>query len=75
MLVITRKAGESVILNDDIEIVIISVEGSQVRVGFNAPPNVIIHRKELYERIQHANREAAANKQTTRLPQIPKGKG
>lgn len=73
MLVITRKVGESVILNDNIEMVVISVEGSQIRIGFNAPPSVVIHRKELYERIQRANREAAADKQSTRLPQIPKG--
>jgi carbon storage regulator len=72
MLVITRREGESVILNDNIEVIVLSVDGAQIRLGFNAPQSVLIHRKELYERIQRANREAAANKQTTRLPHFPK---
>lgn len=68
MLIVTRKPGEAVLINDNIEVVVMSVEGSQVRVGIKAPASVRIHRKELYERIQSANMEAATQKKT--IPQI-----
>ena len=48
MLVLTRKAGESIIINDDIKITIAAVRGSQVRVGIEAPRNVAVHREEIY---------------------------
>ena len=48
MLVITRKAGEAVILNDNIEVVVVSVDGNQIRLGFNAPASIPVHRKEVY---------------------------
>jgi carbon storage regulator len=73
MLIVTRKAGESVILNDNIEVIVVSIDGSQIRLGFNAPTHIPIHRKEIYERIQSANRDAAANKSTTQLPKINEG--
>lgn len=73
MLVITRKAGEAVILNDNIEVVVVSVEGNQIRLGFNAPAAIAIHRKEVYERIQLANREAAVSKKSVRLPHLSGG--
>jgi carbon storage regulator len=75
MLVITRKTGEAVILNGDVEIVIVSVEGNQIRLGFNAPSTVSIHRKEVYERIQRANLEAAVSQKSIRLPHLPGGGG
>jgi carbon storage regulator len=75
MLIVTRKEGESVILNDNIEVVVVSVEGGKIRLGFNAPASVQIHRKEIYERIQQANRAAAADKSTTQFPKINEGNG
>ncbi len=71
MLIITRKAGEVVVMNDTIEVVLVSIEGGQVRLGFNAPASVHIYRKEVYDRIQSANREAATNKKSISLPKIP----
>jgi carbon storage regulator len=68
MLIITRKEGESVILNDNVEVVVVSIEGSKIRLGFNAPSEVTIHRKEVYERIQQANKDAAINKDKIKLP-------
>ena len=73
MLVITRKAGEAVILNDNIEVVVVSVDGNQIRLGFNAPASIPVHRKEVYERIQRANREAAVIKKSVRLPHLSEG--
>ena len=71
MLIITRKEGEVVVVNDSIEVVLVSVEGGQVRLGFNAPASVHIYRKEVYDRIQAANRESATNKKSTALPKMP----
>ncbi len=58
MLVLTRKTKESIMLNDDIEIIIISIDGDQVKLGINAPKNVEIHRKEIYLSIQEENSSA-----------------
>ena len=55
MLVLTRKSGESIIVGDDITVTVLEVKGGQVRLGIQAPPNVIIHRKELYEKIKSEN--------------------
>jgi carbon storage regulator len=60
MLVLTRKAGESLILSHGIKITIIDVKGRQVRIGIDAPPDVTVHREELWERISAENRTAAA---------------
>ena len=60
MLVLTRKAGESLILSHGIKITIIDVKGRQVRIGIEAPSDVTVHREELWERISAENRTAAA---------------
>lgn len=58
MLALSRKAGESVMLGNDIELTILEVKGEQVKLGIRAPKDVAIYRKELFEQIQAANREA-----------------
>jgi len=58
MLVLTRKSEESVIISGSIEVKILDIRGDQVRLGFEAPTNVAIHRKEVYEMIEAANRQA-----------------
>lgn len=52
MLVLTRKRGERIIIGPDIELTIVDVRGDRVRLGFEAPPDVSIHRQEVLERIQ-----------------------
>lgn len=52
MLILTRRLGESVILNDNTKITILSIKGNQVRLGAIAPKEVPIHREEVYERIK-----------------------
>lgn len=59
MLVLTRKLGESVTIGDEIKISVIDIKGRQVRLGIEAPPNMTIHREEIYARIQEENRRAA----------------
>lgn len=59
MLVLTRKIQQSIVIGDDVEIVVLEVRGEQVRLGIRAPKNVSVHRKEIYEQIQEENRGAA----------------
>lgn len=59
MLVLTRKVGQSIVIGDEIEVVVLEVRGEQVRIGIRAPKNVTVHRKEIYEQILDENRSAA----------------
>ena len=52
MLVLSRMIDESIMIDDQIEIHIIDVRGSKVRLGITAPKNIAVHRKEIYNRIQ-----------------------
>ena len=62
MLVLTRKKGEAVILNENIEITVLGTDGDQIKLGINAPKNVDIYRKEVYLSIQEENKQAANQK-------------
>lgn len=59
MLILSRKKDESILIGQDIEVTVISVQGDQVKLGIKAPKQVDVYRKELFEDIQHENREAA----------------
>ena len=61
MLALTRKKGESIIIGDNIEIVLLAVNGEQVKIGVIAPKSVPIHRKEIYNQIQKENMAASSN--------------
>ena len=52
MLILTRKKGERIIIDDDIEVMIVGIHGTQVRLGITAPQEVEVHREEVYDRIQ-----------------------
>lgn len=58
MLILTRKKGQSILINHDIEIYVTAIEGDQVKIGINAPSECTIHRKEVYSVIQNSNKEA-----------------
>lgn len=60
MLILTRKSNESVIIGNNIEIKILDVRGDQVSIGFSAPREISIYRKEVHEAIQAQNKEAAS---------------
>lgn len=55
MLVLARKVGEKIILNDDIEIIVLDSNQNTVRIGVNASKNVTVYREELYREIKNAN--------------------
>jgi len=59
MLVLTRKLGESIAIDDHIKIVVVQIKGKQVRLGIKAPKETKIHREEVYQAIQEQNTEAA----------------
>ncbi|OIP61780.1 MAG: carbon storage regulator [Nitrospirae bacterium CG_4_9_14_3_um_filter_53_35] len=59
MLVLTRKLGEEIFIDDEIRIVIKEIKGRQVRIGIEARSSVSVHRGEIHHRIEEENREAA----------------
>lgn len=58
MLVITRKKGESILLGEDIEVTVVKIDDSSIKLSIEAPKNVRILRKELYEAIKKENQDA-----------------
>ena len=62
MLILTRKLGESIRIGDNIRITISDVKGKQIRIGIEAPDDIIVHREEVYTMIQEQNKLAAKQK-------------
>ncbi|MEK3772571.1 carbon storage regulator CsrA [Paenibacillus sp. FSL R5-0887] len=58
MLVLTRKKGESIIIQNDIVVTVLSVEGDVVKIGISAPKDIDIYRKEIFDAIQQNNQNA-----------------
>jgi carbon storage regulator len=60
LLILTRRAGESVVIADNIIVTVVEVRGEAVRLGIEAPRSVDVHREEIYRELQRANRAAAS---------------
>ncbi len=60
MLYLTRKIGESIIINDDIELTVVDVRGKSIKLGLTFPSDVSVYRREIYERIQAEKAALAA---------------
>ncbi|NOU95088.1 carbon storage regulator CsrA [Paenibacillus sp. LMG 31456] len=58
MLVLSRKKGESIIIGEHVEIIILDSEGDVVKIGIQAPKSVEVYRKEVYEQIKQMNQES-----------------
>lgn len=61
MLALTRKKGESLVINNNVEITVLEIRGDQVKIGISAPKEVPVYRKEVYLQIQNENKEALSN--------------
>ena len=60
MLILTRKKGQTIVIDGQIEVTLVAVQGEQVRLGINAPRQIPVHRKELLDAVTQQNVEAAA---------------
>ena len=60
MLVLSRRAGQSILIGKDVEVIVLGTDGTQVRLGIRAPREVSVLRSELAEQVQQENRRAAA---------------
>ncbi len=69
MLILSRKLGESIVIDGDIRVQIMRVDGDVVKIGIEAPASVPVHRLEVYEEIQRNNQQALT-KQTLPLPKL-----
>ena len=58
MLALSRKKGEAIVINNNIEVTVMEVKGDQVKIGISAPREVPVYRKELYMQIEQSNQEA-----------------
>ena len=63
MLYLTRKIGESIVINDDIELTVVDVRGKSIKLGLTFPSNVSVYRREVYDRIQAEKAAEAGTEQ------------
>ena len=69
MLVLSRKKNESIIINDNITVTVIEIRGDKVRLGIEAPKDVTVHRREVYEAIHGQGPPAASTGRATETPE------
>jgi len=70
MLVLTRRLGEAITINDDIKIIIVEIDGNQIKLGIEAPRNIEIYREELYKKIKKVSfDEQRAASQKPKIPE------
>jgi carbon storage regulator len=72
MLILSRKPGESIVIDGRITVKIIRLEGDIVKLGIEAPREVPVHRQEVYDEIQRNNHEALTDDRSN-LPRLPAG--
>ena len=70
MLALSRKKNEALIINNNVEVTILEIKGDQVKIGINAPKEIPVYRKEVYEQIQQANKEAMAEQSPEALKKV-----
>ena len=65
MLVLSRKKNESIVINNDITIVVVEIRGDKVRLGVEAPKEVPVHRREVYDAIKRSEQSDSASEPAT----------
>ncbi|MBO6260848.1 MAG: carbon storage regulator CsrA [Lachnospiraceae bacterium] len=73
MLALSRKKGEALFINNNIEVTVLEVKGDQVKLGIKAPKEIPVYRSEVYEQIQAANKEALTEQTPDNLSKLFKG--
>jgi carbon storage regulator len=74
MLVLSRKVNQSIMVGDNVRVVVVAVDRDQVKLGIEAPREIAVHRSEIYEEIQRSNRSAAAAQQGAPAPAVSVGR-
>jgi carbon storage regulator len=64
MLIVTRRIGETVMIGSDVTVTVLSIKGSQVRIGIAAPESVAVHREEVYERLKNGEPQQQRQSET-----------
>ncbi len=70
MLVLSRKKNESIVINNDITIVVVEIRGDKVRLGVDAPKEIPVHRQEVFDAIKANERKQAEQEQSSAAPQV-----
>lgn len=70
MLALTRRKGESLVINNNIEVTVLEIRGDQVKIGISAPKEVPIYRKEVYVQIEEENKAAVTEKTAEALKKL-----
>lgn len=71
MLVLARRAGESLRIGPDVRITVVRLGSGQVKLAIEAPAELVVHREEVWQRIAEANREAALGEEVGPAPAVP----
>lgn len=70
MLALSRKKNEALIINNNVEVTILDIKGDQVKLGINAPREIPVYRKEVYQQTQQANEDAVASENLEALKDL-----
>ncbi len=57
MLILTRRVGETIVIEDEVKVTVLGIKGNQVRIGVNAPSEISVHREEIWERIHSEKKQ------------------
>ncbi|MGD9022065.1 MAG: carbon storage regulator CsrA [Lysobacterales bacterium] len=61
MLILTRRVGEKLVIGENVTVTVLGVKGNQIRIGIDAPPEIQVHREEIFQRILQERKEAEGN--------------